>query len=180
MEPMKGKWASSRVHLGYTELFCIPEVTSVCISSSDSVTGDSLVPSRKSRLLTCLIGNTLLLCTQCRGIEPHLPARGMSLWISLVAVGTCGIFSSYSGDGHSKLHFVQRSLDSCLVMMVTSGIQPRLGRIIQTLLEVRWETKRPFLVSSEILGLLSIFRKSQASSAFEALNSTSLSRCQGM
>ena len=26
MEPMKGKWASSRADLGYTELFCIPEV----------------------------------------------------------------------------------------------------------------------------------------------------------
>ena len=26
LEPMKGKWASSRVDLGYTELFCIPEV----------------------------------------------------------------------------------------------------------------------------------------------------------
>ena len=26
MEPMKGKWASSPVDLGYTELFCIPEV----------------------------------------------------------------------------------------------------------------------------------------------------------
>ena len=26
MEPTKGKWASSRVDLGYTELFCIPEV----------------------------------------------------------------------------------------------------------------------------------------------------------
>ena len=26
MEPMKGKWASSRVDLGYTELFCIPVV----------------------------------------------------------------------------------------------------------------------------------------------------------
>ena len=26
MEPMKGKWASSQVDLGYTELFCIPGV----------------------------------------------------------------------------------------------------------------------------------------------------------
>ena len=26
MEPMKGKWASSRVDFGYTELFCIPEL----------------------------------------------------------------------------------------------------------------------------------------------------------
>ena len=29
MEPMKGKWASSRVDFGYTELLCIPEVTAV-------------------------------------------------------------------------------------------------------------------------------------------------------
>ena len=29
MEPMKGKWASSRFDLGYTELFCIPEVSLV-------------------------------------------------------------------------------------------------------------------------------------------------------
>ena len=43
MEPRKGKWASSRVYLGYTELFCIPEVTSVFFSSCDSVLGDSLV-----------------------------------------------------------------------------------------------------------------------------------------
>ena len=26
IEPMKRKWASSRVDLGYTELFCVPEV----------------------------------------------------------------------------------------------------------------------------------------------------------
>ena len=26
MEPMKGKWASPQVDVGYTELFCIPEV----------------------------------------------------------------------------------------------------------------------------------------------------------
>ena len=26
MEPKKGKWASSPIDLGYTELFCIPEV----------------------------------------------------------------------------------------------------------------------------------------------------------
>ena len=43
MEPMKVKSASSRVDLVYTELFCIPEVTLVFISSCDSVLGDSLV-----------------------------------------------------------------------------------------------------------------------------------------
>ena len=127
-----------------------------------------------------LIGNTRLLCMQCRGFEPHFPARGMSHTISRVAAGTWGIFASYSGDGHSKLHFVQRCQDSCVVMRDTSGIESSLGSIIQTLLEVRWQTKSPFLVSTETLGFLSIFKKSQASSAFEALNSTSLSSCQGM
>ena len=43
MEPMKGKWASSRVDLGYTKLFCIREVTAVFISSCDSFPMDSLV-----------------------------------------------------------------------------------------------------------------------------------------
>ena len=98
----------------------------------------------------CLIGNTGLLCIHCRGIEPHLPARGMSHGISSVASGSRGIFSSYSRDGHSKLHFVQRSQVSSLVKTDTSGIETRLGRIIQTLLEGRWETKRPFLVSRDI------------------------------
>ena len=36
------------------------------------------------------------------------------------------------------------------------------------LLEVRWETKRPFLVSTEILGFLSIFKKCQVSPPLEA------------
>ena len=40
---MKGKWASSRFNLEYTELFCIPEVTAVFLSSCDSGLGDSLV-----------------------------------------------------------------------------------------------------------------------------------------
>ena len=81
---------------------------------------------------------------------PHLPPRGMSHGISRVAVRTWGIFSSYSEDGHSKLHFVQRTQDTYLVRMDTSGIQTRFGRIIQMLLEVRWETRHPFLVSTEI------------------------------
>ena len=42
MDSMKGKCASSCVDLGYTNLFCIPEVTSVFFSCGDSVLGDSL------------------------------------------------------------------------------------------------------------------------------------------
>ena len=67
-------------------------------------------------------------------------ARGKSHGFSRVAAGTWGAFSSYSGDDHSKLVFVQRHQDSCLVMRDTSGICPRLGRAIWTLLKVRRET----------------------------------------
>ena len=42
MEPMQGKLASSQFDFCYTEEFCIPGVTSVFFSSSDSVVGDSL------------------------------------------------------------------------------------------------------------------------------------------
>ena len=64
--------------------------------------------------------------------------------------------------------------------MDTSGIETRLSKTIRTLLEVRQETKARFLVGRVILGFQSIFKKSQASSAFEALKSTGLSRCEGM
>ena len=46
------------------------------------------------------------------------------------------------------------------------------------LLEVRREAKNPLLVGSIILVFLSVFTKSQASSRFEALNSTHLLKCQ--
>ena len=59
---------------------------------------------------------------QFRGIRPHLAARGKSHGFSRVAAGTWGIFSSYGGDGHWKLEFVQRSQHSCLVKTDTSGI----------------------------------------------------------
>ena len=53
---------------------------------------------------------------QCRGIGPHLPKTGKSHVFSRVAAGTWCILPSFSGDGHSKLEFVQQSQDSCLVM----------------------------------------------------------------
>ena len=54
MEPMKGKWASSRVDLGYTEKFCISEMTSVFTSSCDSVLGDSLGFHQENRASLCV------------------------------------------------------------------------------------------------------------------------------
>ena len=70
---------------------------------------------------------------------------------------------------------MQQHQDYCLVTRDTSGISTSLGKAIRTLLELRWETERPFLVATVILGFLSIFNKNQALSAFEALNSACLS-----
>ena len=77
MEPMKGKCASSRVDLGYTELFCIPEVHQ-CSSRFLKMFLGTLWCSIRKIEAPYLFGNTGLLCLQCRGIEPHFPARGMS------------------------------------------------------------------------------------------------------
>ena len=57
-----------------------------------------------------------------QGNRSSFPSEGMSHTIFRVAAGTWGIFASDSGDGHLKLHFVQRSQDSCVVMRDTSGI----------------------------------------------------------
>ena len=62
--------------------------------------GLSVVPSSKSRLLTCLIGNKALLCTQCRGMGPRLSARRKFHGFSRVAAGTWAIFSGYGRGSH--------------------------------------------------------------------------------
>ena len=53
-----------------------------------------------------------------------------------------------------------------------------LGSTIRMLLYLIRETEVHFLVGTVILGFLSIFKKSQASSPFQALNSVCLSRSQ--
>ena len=62
--------------------------------------GLSVLPTSKSRLLTCFIGNKELLCTQCMVIRPHLSASRNSDFFSRVAAGSWGMFSSYGGSRH--------------------------------------------------------------------------------
>ena len=125
-----------------------------------------------------MMGYMELLCTPFRVIGPHLVVRGKSQNFSQVAAGIWHIFSSYGQDGNSKLVFVQRSQDSCLITRDNSGISMRHGRALRTLLDVSLEAEGPFLVARVIFVFLSIFNKSQASSHFEALKSLYLSRCQ--
>ena len=122
MEQMRGKWASSCVNFGYTDIFCIPELTSEFISSLDSVLGNSLVFYQKIEAPYVFNWEYDIALHKMQGNQASFPSEGMCHGISPFAAGTWGIFSRYSGDGHSKLHFVQRSQDSCGVMRDTSGI----------------------------------------------------------
>ena len=54
MEPMQGKLASSQFDLGHTDLFCVPEVTSVFFSSCDSFVGDCLECSQANGGSLCV------------------------------------------------------------------------------------------------------------------------------
>ena len=54
MEPMRGKLAPSQFDLGHTDLFCIPEVTSVFSSSCDSVVGVFLEFNQANRGSLCV------------------------------------------------------------------------------------------------------------------------------
>ena len=54
IDPMQGKLASSQFDLGHTNLFSIPEVTSVFFSSCDSVVGDSLEFNQENRGSLCV------------------------------------------------------------------------------------------------------------------------------
>ena len=49
MEPMQGKLALSKFDLGHTDLFFVPEVTSVFFSSCDTVVGDCIEFSQANR-----------------------------------------------------------------------------------------------------------------------------------
>ena len=100
------------------------------------------------------MGNKELLCIHCRGIGLHLAATGKSHGFSRIAAGTWGLFSSYGGDGPSKLVIVQRRQDSCLVARDTSLLSQRLGSAIGMPLVVRLETQWPFPVATGILGFL--------------------------
>ena len=54
METMQGKLASSQFDLGHTDLFCVPEVTTVFFSSCDSVVADSLEFNQANRGSLCV------------------------------------------------------------------------------------------------------------------------------
>ena len=104
--------------------------------------------------------------------------RGGSLIVFLESRREPGYILKLRRGGPSILMFVHRHQDSCLLAWDTSEFSSRLGRAIGTPLEVRQEIQCPLSVATGILGFLSIFKRSQASSPFESWTSACLSRYQ--
>ena len=122
MEPMKGKWASSRVDLGTLSYFAFLRwhQCSSCFVTVFLVTLWCSFKQIESPFMFDWEHGIALHAIQ--GNRASTPGEGDVSWDFSNVAGTWGILSSYSGDGHSKLHFVQRSQNSCIVMMETSGI----------------------------------------------------------
>ena len=99
----KGNWASSQFDFGYTEQFCIPGVTSVFFSSVTVLLG-TLWRSIKQIKAPYVFDweNAIALDTMLGNRTSSRREMNVS-WVFWVAAGTWGIFSSYSGDVHSKL-----------------------------------------------------------------------------
>ena len=93
IESVNGKCASSWVDLGYTNLFCIPEVTSVFFSCCDSVPGESLQFHQGNRGSLRLWLGTRDSATRNAGESDLILRRGVSLMSFLELREASGIYS---------------------------------------------------------------------------------------
>ena len=80
MEQMRGKWASACVDFGYTEIFCIPELTSEFFSSCDSVLRDSLVFCQENEALNVFNGEYDIDLHEMQGNQASSLGEGYVSW----------------------------------------------------------------------------------------------------
>ena len=113
-----------------------------------------------------------------QGNQASSRGKGEVSWFFSSCGGNLGYVLKVRRGQPFKTRVGSRRQDSCLVARDTPGFSLRLGRAIGTPLEVRRETQGPFPVATGILRFLSIFKRRQASTPFEALNSAFLSSCQ--
>ena len=122
MEPMKWKWASSRVDLGYTELFCILEVHQCSSRFVTVFLGTPWCSMKKIEAPYMFDWQYGIALHTMQGNRASFPSEGdVSLDFSSCSKNL-GYIRELQWGGHSKLHFVQRSQESCVVMRDTSGI----------------------------------------------------------
>ena len=107
MEPMKGKWASSRDDLGYTELFCLPELYQCSSRFVTVFLGTLWCSIKKIEAPYVFDWENGLALHAMQGNRASFPSEGDVSYDFSSCGMNLGLFTSYSGDGHSKVHFVQ-------------------------------------------------------------------------
>ena len=105
-----------------TELVCIPEVHQCSSSFVTVFLGTLWCSIKKIEAPYVFDWENGIALHAMQGNQDSFPSEGDVSYDFSSAARTWGIFASYTGDGHSKLHFVQRSQESCVVMRDTSGI----------------------------------------------------------
>ena len=104
-----------------------------------------------------------------QGNQDSSPCKGEVSWIFSSCRGNLGYVLEFRRESNFKTRVSSGTsglLSSC---EEHSGFSSRHGRAVETPLKVRRETHSPFPVATVILGFLSIFKRSQALSPFEAL-----------
>ena len=122
MEPMQGKGASSRFDLRYTKLFCIPEVTSVFFCVVTVFLGTLRISVKQNVSPFLFLREHRIALHAKQGNRASSLGEGELSWVFSSCGRNLGYILELRWGGHSKLEFVQRSQDSCLLMMDTSGI----------------------------------------------------------
>ena len=79
-EQMRGQWASSCVDFGYTDLFCIPELTSYFISACDSVLGTLSFSIKKIEAPYLSDSELWIDLHPMHGNQASSPSEGYVLW----------------------------------------------------------------------------------------------------
>ena len=119
---MKGKWASSRVDLGNTELFCIPEVTAVFLSSCDSGLGDSLCSIKHIEATYVFDWEHGIALHPVQGIRAFTRAEGDASWDVLCCSRNLRYIIELQRGWTFETPVCSRSQDSGLVTTDTSRI----------------------------------------------------------
>ena len=104
------------------ELFCIPEVHQCSSRFVTVFLGTLWCFIKKIEAPYSFDSEYGIALHSMKGNRDSFPREGDVTYDFSSCGRTWGIFMSSSRDGHSKLHFVQRSQDSCVVMRDTSGI----------------------------------------------------------
>ena len=92
--------------MGYTNQFCVPEVTSEFFSSCDSLVGDSLEFNQANRGSYVFDWENAIALHAMQGNRASSRGEGEVSWVFSSCGSTLCIFSSYDGDAHSKQEFV--------------------------------------------------------------------------